>query len=279
MKIGVIGLGIMGGSLALASKRAGHVVFGHDINENTINKAIELQAIDSALTSQNASDIDILVVSVFPSAFMSATEKFLPYLKSGAVVCDFCGIKRKIVSCMEKLSACRGDLNFVGGHPMAGREVSGLDSAKEDLFEKASMILVPVVVSQEKLMETKDFFSSLGFSKTVITDGENHDAMIAFTSQLCHVVSNAFIKNKTAKKHFGYSAGSYKDMTRVAKLDPIMWGELMSENSDKLLPELEELIANLSLYCDALKSGDKQRLIELLSEGNQTKLSIDKRSD
>ncbi len=279
MKIGILGLGLMGGSLAKASKRENFAVYGYDLNPKTVEKALRIGAIDYALTEENAGEIDILVVSVYPSGFESATEKFLRLLKSGAVVCDFCGVKRKIVKAMEKMAESCPDINFVGGHPMAGREVSGLESSLENLFERASMILVPVCISEEKLSEVKQFFLSCGFGSVVCTDAENHDAMIAFTSQLCHIVSNAFIKNNTAKRHFGYSAGSYKDMTRVAKLDSNMWTELMSANRDKLTLELDELIENLSLYRDALSRGDDEDLKRLLEEGNQMKLSIDKRSD
>ena len=128
------------------------------------------------------------------------------------------------------------------------------------------------------LDRVKKFFLSVGFSEVVITSADNHDAMIAYTSQLCHVVSNAFIKNKTAENHFGYSAGSYKDLTRVARLNPDMWTELMFDNGDKLLSELSEYIDNLTKYRDALAAGDRAAFKELLSEGNSRKLAIDTKS-
>ena len=135
--------------------------------------------------------------------------------------------------------------------------------------------MTPVKADIFVLDNVKKLFLSLGFGEVVITSAENHDRMIAFTSQACHAISNAFIKSPAASEHFGYSAGSYKDMTRVARLNPDMWAELMTENSDYLFEELNTFINNLSEYADAVKNKDKERLRTLLKEGNDIKLSID----
>ena len=277
MKIGVIGLGLMGASASRSLVKKGHVVFGSDIDKKVLDYAISNGIISGELDEKNAKDIDLVILSVFPESFCVATEKVLPWLKKSAIVLDFCGIKRKIEDDMLSFSKEYPDLYFVGGHPMAGREVYGIENSIDDLFTGASMILVPVVANESVMNLLNDLFLEIGFARVVKTDSENHDAMIAYTSQLCHVVSNAFIKNSTAKRHFGYSAGSYKDMTRVARLNPVMWTELMNANRDKLTVELDELITNLQKYNDALKSGDKDMLKALLEEGNQTKLSIDKK--
>lgn len=275
MTIGVVGLGLMGASFCLALKKTNRKVYGIDLSEETLNYALSNGIVDGVLTKDSAKEIDLLTVAVFPESFKSATSKILPWLKKSATVIDFCGTKRKITREMENFSKSYPDLFFVGGHPMAGKEVSGIKNATENLFLGASMIFVPVKVDKQKMEEIKKLFLSVGFDRIVETDSENHDSMIAYTSQLCHVVSNAFIKNNTAKKHLGYSAGSYKDMTRVARLDPVMWSELMSENRDKLCVELDELISNLNQYKFALEKGDKDKLKALLEEGNNTKVSID----
>lgn len=279
MNIGIIGLGLMGGSLGKTLiKKGEHKVFGYDISEQVMLKADMLKAIDAPLTEETAKNIDMLVVSLYPSGFLSALEKFLPYLKDGAIITDFCGIKRETVEIMKELSKKYPSLVFVGGHPMAGREFSGIDRSVSTLFEKASMILVNVNADIFTLEFIKGFYLALGFSEVVITSAEYHDRAIAFTSQLCHIVSNAFIKNEIASEHFGYSAGSYKDLTRVARLNPEMWAELMGKNSDNLSKELDELIANLTLYSNALKSKDNAELKRLLAEGNDRKLMIDTRN-
>lgn len=276
MNVGIVGLGLMGGSLGRALVRQGeHKVYALDVNPESMLKGEMMCAFDVELTEENAKELDIFIVATRPEYFKEICDKFIPKLKNGAVVTDFCGIKRDVVLLMNEYKNEYPELNFVGGHPMAGREFSGIEHSKVNLFDKASMILVPVHTDIFVMDEIKSFYLSLGFSEVVITDAENHDSMIAFTSQLCHIVSNAFIKNKTADKHFGYSAGSYKDLTRVARLDPDMWAGLMTKNSDKLLPELTELIGSLTEYKLALENNDQESLRQLLSDGNQRKLKID----
>ncbi len=277
MNIGLIGLGLIGGSFGRTAVKAGHTVFGSDKNEETFEKAVMLKAVDFPLNEDNAGKVDLLISAVNPSDFAAVVEPFLPILKKGAVVMDFSGTKRSVIESMKVFSEKYPDLFFIGGHPMAGREFSGIEKSTSTLFNKASMIFVPVKADIFTLDRMKTFFISLGFSEVVITTAENHDKMIAFTSQLCHVVSNAFIKSDTAREHFGYSAGSYNDLTRVARLSSDMWTELMMENGDFLSEELEALIGNLTKYLDAIKSGDRNGLKELLKEGNDIKVSIDQR--
>ncbi len=275
MKIGIIGLGLIGGSFGRTAVKAGHEVFGEDRQEAVLIKAEMVCAITGRLSEASSKNLDLLISAVNPSDFESSVEKYLPHLKSGAVVMDFCGTKRGVVSAMKRLSEKYGGLTFIGGHPMAGREFSGIEHSSATLFHKASMILVPVKGDIFALDGIKKLFLSLGFGEAVITTAENHDRMIAFTSQECHVVSNAFVKSPRAKEHFGYSAGSYKDMTRVARLSPAMWTELMLENADYLAEELDILVENLQKYSAAIKRGDKKELFDLLAEGNEIKLAID----
>lgn len=279
MNIGIVGLGLMGGSFGRTLiKKTENKVYGYDINPQTMIKGEMLNAFHEKLTVENASELDMLIISVYPDYFSSVLNEYLPRLKKGAVVIDFCGVKRPIVEEMKRAMIEYPDIIFIGGHPMAGREFSGIERSITTLFDKASMILVNVNADIFTLDSVKKFFLGLGFSEVVLTTSENHDKMIAFTSQLCHIVSNAFIKNKTAEEHFGYSAGSYKDLTRVARLNPFMWSGLMTENNEMLSSELDELIDNLTKYSKALKNKDRKELEELLKEGNDRKLSIDTRS-
>ena len=278
MEIGIVGLGLMGASFGktVRAKKAG-TVWGADKNEDTMLKASLIGAIDGALDTEKAKTIDILIIAVYPRDFASVAKKYLPYMKKGAAVLDFCGIKRMVCKEMKELAKEYPDINFIGGHPMAGREFSGIDHAVSTLFEKSSMLLVPVstdIFAEEKL---KAFFLSIGFGEVVFTTAEKHDEIISFTSQLCHIVSNAFIKSPTAQVHHGFSSGSYRDLTRVARLSPAMWSQLMTDNKDMLSAELKTLIGNLQKYADALDKGDEEELKSLLSEGNELKLSIDAR--
>lgn len=278
MNIGIIGLGLMGASFGRTVKlKTEDRVFGYDIDENVMLKANLIGAIDDELNEKTASELDLLILSIYPRAFESTAEKFLPLLKEGAIVLDFCGNKRQIIEVMKRLSVKYPNLNFLGGHPMAGREYSGIDHSVTTLFDRASMLIVPVKTDIFCEQNLKEYFLSIGFGEVVFTDADTHDSIIAYTSQLCHIVSNAFIKSETALSHHGYSAGSYKDLTRVAKLSPEMWSQLMTDNRDKLSKELSVLIDNLNAYLTALNSGDEEKLKKLLSEGNALKLQIDAR--
>lgn len=278
MNIGIVGLGLMGGSFARAAVKKGHTVYGFDISDAVMLKAEMLKAKNYTLTPDNAKEVDLLVLAITPDRAESAIKEFVPHLKSGAIVNDFCGIKKPVVSLMKEYSEKYRDVVFVGGHPMAGREYSGIEHSSINLFDNASMILVNVNADIFTLEKVKKFYLNFGFKNVELCTAEIHDERIAFTSQLCHIVSNAFIKNKNAEVHDGFSAGSYKDMTRVARLDPVMWGNLMTENADNLLTELDQLIFHLKEYRDALDKKDKEKLTELLTEGNERKLFIDVKS-
>lgn len=273
--VGIIGLGIMGGSFGRTLvKKGNHVVFGYDVNPSVMKKAEMVKAFNYPLTKENAKKIDILIISVYPNAFEDVLKSICPFLKKDAIIVDFCGIKRNIVGIMREYEKIYPSLIFVGGHPMAGREFSGIDHSSVNLYDKGSMILVNVNADIFKLEEIKKFFLEV-MAQVVITTSEKHDEMIAYTSQLCHIVSNAFIKSETAQNHYGFSAGSYKDLTRVARLNSVMWTDLMLKNKDKLSKELGILIENLQKYQDAIEKNDAVKLNELLKEGNDLKLQID----
>lgn len=275
MTVGIIGLGLMGGSFGRALVRRGFTVYGYDVNPEAMLKAELMRAFTVPLDAENIKRVDLLVSAVKPSLFKDATEPFLPLLKSGAIVSDFCGVKRETVKVMRLWAEKFTELSFIGGHPMAGREFSGIEHSSITLFEKASMILVPVKADIFAIDKLKEFYLSVGFSKAVITDEKTHDEIIAYTSQLCHIVSNAFIKNKRAENRAGYSAGSFRDLTRVARMDPAMWTELIFLNRDNALHELDELIDNLNKYRAAIATGDNDTLRALFSEGNERKIKIE----
>lgn len=277
MIVGIVGLGLMGGSFGRLLVDRGYTVYGTDRSDEAMKKAVLVRAITSPLTMDNIGEVDMLVIATYPRSFERVAESYLPRMKSGAILTDFCGNKRIVISAMTRLSQLYPDIYFVGGHPMAGREYSGIEHSSIRLFDGASMILVPYSQDILKLAMLKEWYLSLGFRRVEITTADNHDSMIAYTSQLCHIVSNAFIKSESARLHAGYSAGSYRDLTRVARLEPSMWSQLMIDNKDKLTEELGLLIDNLGKYLVALQNGDEDTLRALLDEGNQLKILIDKR--
>lgn len=276
MKVGIIGLGLMGASMARTLKKTGgHEVYGFDKSSDVMRKADLIGMLDGELNAKTAVDLDMIIVALYPRDFKAAITPYLPVLKKGAIVTDFCGTKRLVVSQMREMQAQYPDLFFVGGHPMAGREFSGIEHSTTDLFDRASMIIVPVTEDVAKLDALKKFYLALGFGEVMVCSADYHDGMIAFTSQLCHIVSNAYVKNKRAEVHDGFSAGSYRDLTRVARLNSKMWSELMIDNRDYLSDELGEIIGHLTEYKQALDEGDEARLARLLEDGNRRKLDID----
>lgn len=277
MNIGIVGLGLIGASFGKSLKKVTeNKVFGYDINPDVLLKAELVGAIDSPLCDDDVKNLDILVISVYPRSFKDVAKKYLSKMKDGAILMDFCGIKRGIEGDMKELSKEYHNVSFIGAHPMAGREFSGIDRSLSTLFDRATCVVVPVKADIFTLEKVRDLFLSVGFSEAVFSTAYRHDEIIAFTSQLCHIVSNAFIKSPMASSHFGFSAGSYRDLTRVARLNPQMWTELMMDNRDLLKGELDGLIARLTEYSKALGENDEQRLFDLLKEGSDLKISIDK---
>ncbi|MDD3410041.1 MAG: prephenate dehydrogenase [Eubacteriales bacterium] len=278
MEIAVVGLGLIGGSIAKSIKKnTPHTVLGFDNDPQVMYKAKLLDSIDSALTDERLGICDWVIVATWPGAAVDYVTRNADRFKPGAIVMDVCGVKAAVCTPLWEVAQAHG-FTFIGGHPMAGREVSGFDNASAALFDGASMILVPPRGADIALLERlKKFWCALGFIGVVVTTPENHDRVIAYTSQLAHVASSAYIKSPTALDHIGFSAGSYKDMTRVAKLDPALWTELFLDNREPLTAEIDQLIARLTEYRDAISANDAERLHALLLAGREQKLEADRK--
>lgn len=271
----IVGLGLMGGSMAKAiHARTDCKVYGWNRTRSVAEKAVAEGTLDGVADDEALAAADLVIVGLYPQSTIDWMTEYLPRLHPGCLVVDMVGVKRAVVEQATPLALANG-VHFVGGHPMAGREFSGYAYATADLFENASMILVQTESSPLWAVDEVDgFFSQLGFGRVVRCSAEQHDNMIAYTSQLCHVVSSAFIKSPEALKHNGYSAGSYKDLTRVAKLNEDMWTELFLLNREPLVREIDEIIGHLQDYRDAIAGNDADRLRTLLREGREIKESI-----
>ena len=271
MIVGIVGLGLIGGSAAKAYKAAGHTIYAYDINESVTGFAHLEGVVDEVLSAANIAACDLLLLTATPKASAGYLEENAELLSSHTVVIDFCGTKEMICSLGFALAKKHG-FTFIGGHPMAGLQFSGYKYSKATLFNGASFILVPPVHDDIVLFDSvKQLLLPLGFKKFVVTTADYHDKMIAYTSQMCHVVSNAFIKSPTAKQHKGYSAGSFRDFTRVSRLNEAMWTELFLANKEHLLSELNMLITSLGEYRDAILANDAETLQRLLRDGRIAK--------
>ena len=276
MLIGVVGLGLIGGSLAKAIKYStDNTVLGYDIDLNVLLKAKLLGAVDGELTEEKIPECDMIITGLYPQDTKDFITANANKIKKGALVIDTCGVKGYVCEDMWKTANENGFV-FIGAHPMAGLHYSGFEHSQVTLFNNASMVLVPSKdVNINDLEKVKKLFLSIGFTDIQLTTPEKHDKLIAFTSQLAHVVSNAYVKSPTAKEHKGFSAGSYKDLTRVAKLNETMWTELFLENRENLIKEIDGIIENLRQYSDALKAQDADALKALLKDGRECKEKID----
>ena len=277
MNVGIIGLGLIGGSLGRTIvNRTSDKVFALDISRKAMLDGRLLSAYHDELSKDNIGQMDIVFFSLYPNALESALVEYCPLLKDGCIVCDCCGNKRRVVKQMKELSKKYPNLEFISTHPMAGREFSGVSHSTATLFDRASMILVPVKADLHTTAFLKQYSLSLGFGAVVITTAEKHDEIIAFTSQLAHLVSSSYIKSQTAAQFMGFSAGSFRDMTRVARLSPEMWSQLTIDNADFLVNEIDSIVNSLVEYKDALKNKDVDKMKQLLADGNEKKLLSEK---
>lgn len=273
--IGVAGLGLIGGSMCKALIKAGHVVVGMDKDSVTEDYARLAGIIDDKLTPARMSECDYIFVALYPQAAVEFIRDNASLIKPGAVVMDLCGVKRAVCQPCFDIAREHG-FTYIGGHPMAGTQFSGIKYARDDMFQNATMVMVTREDEDIFVLGgVRELLRDAGFKAVTLTTADKHDEMIAFTSQLAHVVSNAYVKSPTARAHHSFSAGSYRDLTRVAKLNETMWTELFLDNADYLCNELDWIISALSEYRDAIKDGNSAELKRLLREGRERKEEID----
>ena len=277
MKIGIVGLGLIGGSLARAIKaNTAHTVWGTDLQRPVVYRAKLLEVIDEELTEDRVGSCDIVILALYPRDTVEWVRTHAGVVQKGAVVVDCAGVKQAVCSPCWALAEQNG-FTFIGGHPMEGVAKLGFENSRRDMFVNASMILVPHKdLDIEAMKRVKDVFDAIGFTRYEIATPEKHDRIIALTSQLAHVVSSAYVKSPTAQEHRGFSAGSFRDLTRVAFLNEKMWAELFLLNREDLHQEIQGMIERLREYDGALTAGDEARMAELLQEGREVKAELDR---
>ena len=273
--VGVFGLGLIGGSFVKAYHEAGWTVLAHNRSKSVLDFARLSGDVDGELTKENISGCDLVLLTIYPEAAIETLREFAPFIGPKPLVMDCCGTKRTVCQALFPMAAEHG-FTYVGGHPMAGTQYSGYKYARANLYKGQPMVIVPPRYDDIFLLERiKTLLAPAGFGRFSVTTAEAHDEMIAFTSQLAHVVSNAYVKSPTAKLHHGFSAGSYRDLTRVAWLNAPMWSELFLENKENLIREVDCIIDHLKAYRDAMAAEDGEKLTALLDEGKHLKEEID----
>ena len=276
--IGIVGLGLIGGSFAKAYHAAGWRVLAFDIDEDTMAVATIDETVQGVLDEGAISQCDLILLALYPGGCIDWLSRNAGRIPKDCLVIDAAGVKREVCAACMPIAEAHG-FTFVGGHPMAGTQFSGFKYARENLYHNAPMVICPPRVDDMTLFERiKDLLAPAGFGSIQVSTPEEHDRRIAFTSQLAHVVSNAYIKSPTARGHKGFSAGSYKDLTRVARLNENMWTELFFDDADNLLFELDTIIASLQEYRDALDARDGDTMRRLLADGRRAKEDAERRS-
>ncbi len=285
MRVGIVGLGLIGGSFARAYRSLGATVYALDTNRDTMDASM-IETVEAPLDDASIPSCNLIILAAYPEACLEWLEEHAeklgrisdPDTSRGPIVIDTAGVKEAVCARAFELARVNG-FAFVGTHPMAGTQFSGFAHARADLFRGAPMVLVPPETDDARRLTLLDrvhtLLAPVGFGSFSVTSPEEHDRVIAFTSQLAHVVSNAYVKSPTARAHHGFSAGSYRDLTRVAHLNPGMWAELMMDDAKNLSQEIASLIEALDAYRLALDAGDRDRLRMLLAEGDRIKRALD----
>lgn len=269
MEIAVAGLGLIGGSAAKALARAGYACDGYDLPA-VVQRACAAGAVRAR--AESFERYDVVLIALPPDAAMHLLDT--GSFKRGAVVADFCGVKGALEACVY---ASPRAYRYVGCHPMAGREVSGFENSLATLFDGASMIICEnerTDADAVRLLES--LFSAMGFASMPYCTAEYHDRKIAYTSQLAHIVSNAYVKSDAADGFSGFTGGSFQDMTRIAGVDEEVWTRLYMLNRAAAEKELAVLIGNMQAYLAALEAGDEEGLKALLREGRLRKEHLDR---
>ena len=275
MIVGILGLGLIGGSMARAYAKNGHTVYAAEADDAMLEFAQLAGVVHGQLNERTIPCCDLILPAIYAGGSCQWLEANASYIRQDALVIDCCGIKQKICECGFRLANQYG-FTFIGGHPMTGSHYSGFKNSRSNLFQGAPMVLVPPKFDDPMLLErVKEALSPCNFGSFSVTTAKEHDKMIAFTSQMPHIVSNAYIKSPTARSHKGFSAGSYKDLTRVAWLNPHMWAELFLSNKENILEELELYIDALTKYKNAIETSDEAELIRILDEGRKRKEEVD----
>ena len=276
MKVGVVGLGLIGGSMAKAvKKKTEHEVIGWDISETIRYSTILMEAVHGFMEEGNPKDCDIVLIALYPQMTVDYIKEHAKDFKKGAVVVDCAGIKRAVCRQVQSVAEENG-FSFVGAHPMAGVERSGFTYSTADMFNGATLIVTPYTGTDIGMMNALSmFFKKLGFAKLKVATDAEHDQMIAYTSQLAHVVSSAYVKGVLSSNFKDFSGGSFQDMTRVARLNENMWTELFLANGDNLANEIDGLIERMQAYSKAIRAEDADTLRQLLKEGREKCIAID----
>lgn len=273
----IVGLGLMGGSVSKALSEKGYNVYGYDINQDSIEYGYKQGLIKNNIVSkQLIKDADVIILGLYPAIIVSWIKEHKHLFKQNVVLTDLTGIKGNIVPDIQNELIGIGE--FISLHPMCGKETSGVQYSNTEMFKQANLIIVPTPNnSQEAIDFAKDFGKNLEFSNIEVLSIEEHDKMISFLSQLPHVIAVALMNSHESDSLVRYTGDSFRDLTRIAKINPFLWSELFIMNKENLINDIDEFIKTMDQLKVAIKNEDKETLHKLFKESKKRRENFDKK--
>lgn len=277
-KILIIGLGVIGGGYAAALTNAGYTVKCITKNQKDIDYALERGMISYGTTEIDEkliSDSELVIFALYPTVFIKWIEEHQPLFSKGTLITDVSGVKSSVVEKIQ--SILRDDVEFIAAHPMAGRESSGVEFSSPEVFRGANFIVTPTEKNTKEAIEcAKELGRILGFARISELSCCEHDKMIAFLSQLTHVIAVSLMNANTAPNLEKYTGDSFRDLTRIAKINEEMWCELFLLNKESLLSEIDSFTRELSAFREAIERGDAELLKNKMKNSTKRRMLFDK---
>lgn len=278
MKILIVGLGLIGGSYAEALSKKGYEVGAIDQKQEAIDFALRKGYIASGKTSVDKDYVgkfDIVVFALYPHAFVEWIEKYQNCLKSGAIVTDVTGVKGGVVCDVQ--NALRKDVEFIAAHPMAGRECSGVENANAEIFEGANYIVVPTEKNTQEAIELcKDLGRELGFKHISELSVKQHDETVGFLSHLTHCIAVSLMVCKESGHLADYTGDSFRDLTRIAKINDEMWSELFLLNKDEIVEQMNLFEQHFGKLKECIQNDDREGIREMMRLSTKRRKVFDK---
>lgn len=275
----IVGLGLLGGAYAKALKKNGYIVNAVDINKDSIEYALENKIIDEGAVSDYESLIekaDVIISGLYPTTMVEWIKENQKYFKKGCIITDVSGVKRGIVDKVQEILS--KNIEFISSHPMAGREVSGVRNSDENIFKIANFIITPTEKNtDEGIKFVRELGEILGFRNITQLSLEEHDKMIGFVSQLTHVIAVSLMNTNDNTHLVEYTGDSFRDLTRIAKINEVLWSELFLLNKEILVKEIDDFAAELNNFRENLVNEDAEGMKKLFIQSTERRKLFDKK--
>lgn len=278
-KILIVGLGLIGGSYAKALRKLGFRISAITLNREDIDYSIENGIIDEGfteVTEESVSEAELIIFALYPKTFREWIEKYQHFFKSGALITDVTGVKSSVVYEIQEM--LRPDVEFIAAHPMAGKEVYGVQNSDPKIFHGANYIVTPTDKNTESAIEDcLELGRLMGFERVSVLSPEKHDEMIGFVSQLTHCIAVSLMNCYDGEKLQDYTGDSFRDLTRIARINDEMWSELFLLNKETLLEQMDKFLLEFGKLRKTLETGDRETMREMMKISTARRALFDKK--